>query len=118
MEAITAETFPITITQSAARQISRLRTKKQSENVFLRLGVQGGGCSGFSYLMRFEESVKPTDIATDIDGTKIVVDPKSAKLLSGSTLDYNLSNLLEGGWKWTNPNAGQSCGCGTSFTPK
>ena len=111
-------TFPVTITDTAVKQIKRLLQKKGDDSLILRLGVKGGGCSGLSYVMKFEEAARETDQLLAIDGVRVIVDPKSATFLTGATLDYSLANLLDGGWKWTNPNAGQSCGCGTSFTPK
>ena len=111
-------TFPVIVTEAAVKQIKRLLVKKGDESLILRLGVKGGGCSGLSYVMKFEEAPRETDVVENLDGVQIAVDPKSATFLTGATLDYSLANLLDGGWKWTNPNAGQSCGCGTSFTPK
>jgi iron-sulfur cluster assembly protein len=112
------QTFPMTITEAAVKQIKRLLIKKGDESLILRLGVKGGGCSGLSYVMKFEETARETDLLQTIDGVRIIIDPKSATFFTDATLDYSTANLLDGGWKWTNPNAGQSCGCGTSFTPK
>lgn len=109
---------PLTITPAAIKQVKRLREKKGDETLGLRLGVKGGGCSGLSYVMRLEETPGPKDLVFEVDGVRVFVDPKSARFLTGVTLDYSLANLLEGGWKWTNPNATKSCGCGTSFTPR
>lgn len=111
-------TFPITLTPTAVKQFKFLAAKKGDPNLYLRLGVKGGGCSGLSYVMKFEPSSLAGDLEYNFDGLNVIVDPKSAKFLDGVTLDYTIANLLDGGWKWTNPNAGQSCGCGTSFTPK
>ncbi len=68
--------------------------------------------------MNLEEAPTERDLVYEMDGLTVMVDRKSARFLTGVTLDYNIANLLEGGWKWTNPNAARSCGCGTSFTPK
>ena len=114
---MTEITFPITITEKAALAVRRLVLKDGREGVFLRLGVKGGGCSGFEYVMRLDTERKPIDLVTEIDGVEIVCDGKSAKFLAGSTFDHT-SNLMGGGFKFENPNAVRSCGCGTSFTPR
>lgn len=108
----------ITLTAAAIDQVKFLMRKKGSEALGLRLGVRGGGCSGLSYVMRLEEAPAESDFVLEQGGIRIFIDRKSARFLDGVTLDYSLANLLEGGWKWINPNAARSCGCGTSFTPK
>ncbi len=67
--------------------------------------------------MKLDTGAKPTDLETEIEGIKVVCDPKSAKFLAGAELNFT-NNLIGGGFKFENPNAGRSCGCGTSFTPK
>ncbi len=109
--------FPILITPSALARVKQLVTKDARPGVFLRLGVKGGGCSGLEYLMRLDIAEKPTDLRFEQDGIVFACDPKSAKFLEGSTFDYT-GNLIGGGFKFENPNAARSCGCGTSFTPK
>lgn len=118
MSSIETEVVPVHVTSQAVARVKDLIAKQGKPNLHLRVGVKGGGCSGLSYMMTLEEEIKPSDICYTQDGVLVVVDPKSAKFLSGVVLDYTLGNLLEGGWKWTNPNAQRSCGCGTSFTPK
>ncbi len=81
----------------------------------LRLGVQGGGCSGLSYLFRLETKERPKDNIYEFDGVRIFVDPKSLVYLDGMTLDYRES-LIHSGFVFENPNAKKSCGCGTSFS--
>jgi iron-sulfur cluster assembly protein len=110
-------TFPVTLSDRAIAQIRRLIAKDGREGVFLRIGVKGGGCSGLEYLTKLEVSRKDSDIAQDFGGVVVVCDPKSARFLTGSTFDYT-GNLIGGGFKFENPNAARSCGCGTSFTPK
>ncbi|MDE2206885.1 MAG: iron-sulfur cluster assembly accessory protein, partial [Armatimonadetes bacterium] len=83
----------------------------------LRVGVRGGGCSGLSYYLELAEAPRAGDTELDAHGITVVVDPKSLKHITGLVLDYSTKNLLEGGWKFSNPNAARSCGCGTSFTP-
>ncbi len=109
--------FPITVSEAAIAQIKRLVTKDGRPDVFLRVGVKGGGCSGFEYVMKLDVKNTPIDLEADLDGIKVVVDAKSAKFLQGSSLEYT-GNLIGGGFKVENPNAARSCGCGTSFTPK
>jgi len=119
LEPIT-ETFagPVHLTPAAVAQVKRLRAKKGDDALKLRVGVKGGGCSGLSYVLALEEAPRASDAVYDVDGVTVLVDPKSAQFISGMTLDYSTANLLEGGWKYLNPNVQKSCGCGTSFTPK
>lgn len=110
----------ISLTESASKQIRRVLAKKQQAmpGAFLRIGVKGGGCSGMSYFMEPDTEFDELDRTwVTQDGIRVVVDAKSMKFLAGTTIDYNLKNLLEGGWVYNNPNASRSCGCGTSFTP-
>jgi iron-sulfur cluster assembly protein len=109
--------FPVTVTEQARVQLKRLVAKDGRPGVFLRVGVKGGGCSGLEYIMKLDVERKPIDQTLVIDGIEVVCDSKSAKFLQGSTLDYT-GNLIGGGFKFENPNAGRSCGCGTSFMPK
>ena len=108
----------ITLTPAAVAQTRRLIAKKGNLNLALRVGVKGGGCSGLSYILALEEAPRDTDTVYEMDGLTVMVDPKSARFIQGMTLDYSTANLLEGGWKYLNPNVQKSCGCGTSFTPK
>ena len=107
---------PVMLTPAAVAQVRRLIAKKGDDSLKLRVGVKGGGCSGLSYILGLEPA--PRDTVYEIDGVTVLVDPKSAQFISGMTLDYSTANLLEGGWKYLNPNVQKSCGCGTSFTPK
>ncbi len=109
--------FPIAITDAALAQIKRIVAKDGREGVFLRLGVKGGGCSGFEYRMELDTVRRPIDLELVIDDVTVVCDSKSAKFLEGSTFNYT-GNLIGGGFQFENPNAARSCGCGTSFTPK
>ena len=111
-------TGPVLLTPAAVAQVKRLRAKKGDDALKLRVGVKGGGCSGLSYVLALEDAPRATDTVYDVDGVTVLVDPKSAQFISGMTLDYSTANLLEGGWKYINPNVQKSCGCGTSFTPK
>jgi iron-sulfur cluster assembly protein len=110
----------IELTDGARKQIKRVLVRKQEAmpGAFLRIGVRGGGCSGLSYQMEPDTEFDDRDLTwvTD-DGIRVVVDQKSLTFLNGMTIDYDIKNLLEGGWVYKNPNAARSCGCGTSFTP-
>jgi iron-sulfur cluster assembly accessory protein len=81
----------------------------------LRLGVRGGGCSGFSYAMEIENEVGAMDKTFDFDGLKVLVDGVSLMYLDGVTVDY-LETLTESGFKFDNPNVKTTCGCGSSFS--
>ena len=111
------EIFPITITEKAIAQVRRLIAKDGRPDVFLRLGVKGGGCSGLEYVMKLDTLRKTIDLEHEFEGIAVVCDAKSAVYLRGSVFDYT-GNLIGGGFKFDNPNAGKSCGCGTSFMPK
>ena len=113
---MTSTDFPVTITDRAMAQIRRLLAKDGRPEAFLRLGVKGGGCSGFEYVMKLDTQPKPIDLEFEAEGVRVVCDAKSAVFLRGSTFDYT-GNLIGGGFKFENPNAQRSCGCGTSFTP-
>jgi iron-sulfur cluster assembly protein len=105
----------ILLTETALKHVLALR-EKQGKDLFLRVGVRQGGCSGMSYMMDFEDpsKVRDNDQVFDYDGFKIVCDPKSMLYLYGLVLDYN-DSMIGGGFQFTNPNASQSCGCGKSF---
>jgi len=106
----------ITLAPTALQEVKRLMEKEQTPNLALRVGVKGGGCSGFTYHMTFEEaSPKSYDTVLEQDGIKILVDAKSHLYLDGTTIDFKPS-LVGGGFEFNNPLAKKSCGCGTSFS--
>lgn len=111
------EEFPVRLTSSALAHIAKIMKKDGRPEAFLRIGVKGGGCSGFEYVLKIDTQPSPYDIEQELDGIRVVCDSKSAVYLKGTTLDYT-GNLIGGGFKFDNPNAKRSCGCGTSFTPK
>jgi iron-sulfur cluster assembly protein len=104
----------VTLTEKAATQVKKLMAE-QTQQVFLRMGVKGGGCSGLSYSLEFDTEVGKHDKKFDIDGVTVVVDTKSYLYLNGTTLDYVVEGL-QGGFTFINPQAKSSCGCGTSFS--
>lgn len=112
-----SQSFPIEVTEKAVAQIKRILAKDGRPNAFLRVGVKGGGCSGFEYVMKLDTLRKAIDLEKEFDGVTVVCDANFFFYVSGSTLFYT-GNLIGGGFKFDNPNAGRSCGCGTSFTPK
>lgn len=103
----------VTLTESAARQIKDMLTNPENSGKNLRVYVEGGGCSGLQYGMVFDEK-RPDDITTEFHGVSVLVDPFSANYLRGSVVDFS-EELTGGGFKISNPNARQSCGCGKSF---
>jgi iron-sulfur cluster assembly protein len=106
----------ITVTEQAAAQISRLIEKQHTEATGLRVGVKAGGCSGFEYVFAWEPLPRDTDLVFEgPNGVRIWVDPRSHRLLDGTTLDYDTS-LLSRGFMFENPQAKSTCGCGTSFS--
>ncbi len=105
----------ITLTEKSATQLKKIREEnKITENQFLRIGVKGGGCSGFSYILAFEENKKESDIEVEQFGIKIIVDPKSLFILDGTILDF-ADGLSGKGFVFNNPKATKTCGCGNSF---
>ncbi|MBX3096088.1 MAG: iron-sulfur cluster assembly accessory protein [Fimbriimonadaceae bacterium] len=108
--------FPVIISPDALAQAKAILARKAPDS-FLRIGVKGGGCTGMEYVVRPETKVLPIDLVTEVDGLQIVCDGKSAEFLRGATMNWD-GNLLTGGFRFDNPNAARSCGCGTSFTPK
>ena len=105
----------ITITDVAANKVSELIKQEGDDALALRVAVRPGGCSGFSYEMFFDTDVAPDDITTSYGDFRVVVDPSSAQLLDGATLDYK-DGLPGAGFSINNPNAQRTCGCGQSFS--
>jgi iron-sulfur cluster assembly accessory protein len=105
----------ITITDVAANKVSELIKQEGDDALALRVAVRPGGCSGFSYEMFFDTDVAPDDITTSYGDVRVVVDPSSAQLLDGATLDYK-DGLQGAGFSINNPNAQRTCGCGQSFS--
>lgn len=108
--------FEIHLTATAKAQIGRIvASEPYLQGNMLRLGVEGGGCSGLSYNMELTRTTGKLDRVFDFGDFRIVVDARSLLYLSGTTIDYS-DKLLGGGFKFTNPRARRSCGCGTSFS--
>lgn len=103
------------VTDSAAAKVKELITAEGDESLALRVAVTPGGCSGFSYEMYFDPDTAGDDLVDESSGVKVIVDPSSAQLLKGATLDYK-DGLQDAGFAIDNPNAQRSCGCGQSFS--
>lgn len=105
----------ITVTESAATKVKSLIEAEGDDALALRVAVRPGGCSGYSYEMFFDGDIAADDVATEISGVRVVVDPASADLLKGAILDFK-DGLQGAGFAIENPNATRSCGCGQSFS--
>lgn len=105
----------ITLTPSAAVKVKQLLETENASDLALRVAVRPGGCSGYSYEMYFDGDFTAEDKVEAFGDVKVVVDPASAQLLAGASLDYT-DGLNESGFKITNPNANRTCGCGQSFS--
>jgi iron-sulfur cluster assembly protein len=116
-QANTAAEQGLHVTESA---VKRIRVAMAKEGVSpdkggLRLGVSGGGCSGLSYVMKFDSHPRERDRVFEFDGVRVFIDPKSFVYLHGMTLDYE-ETLMRQGFNFINPNSTKSCGCGSSFS--
>jgi iron-sulfur cluster assembly protein len=107
----------IILTENAAKQVKKFREENQlGDDQFLRIGVAGGGCSGFNYTLNFDDKFdEASDSRYEHHGVSVVVDKKSALYLDGTTLDWYHS-IEKQGFTFDNPNAVKSCGCGSSFS--
>jgi iron-sulfur cluster assembly accessory protein len=106
----------VILTPKAIEAVKSLRTKEgRPEDHALRVSVVGGGCSGFSYQLNFDEAVQADDQVVEYDGVRVLVDPTSAQYLVGTQIDF-VSSLHGGGFKFSNPKATHTCGCGSSFS--
>lgn len=106
----------VILTERAAQEIKTIIQQQEldGDKVRLRVGVKGGGCSGFSYVLDLTESFKETDELFEQHGVKIVCDPKSLLYLGGTTVDFK-DEIMARGFVFSNPNATSTCGCGSSF---
>lgn len=104
----------LTLTESAKKKVLKL-LEKDPQKKYLRVKITGGGCSGLSYELDLEQDQQPYDLVINSDIIAILIDPKSALYLKGTTLDYS-NKMIGGGFKFLNPNAKTSCSCGDSFS--
>lgn len=106
----------IALTERARKEIRRIiQEQNLPAQTALRVGVKGGGCSGFSYTLGFDDQVAETDQVSETEGVRVVCDPKSFLYLSGTEVDFE-DTLMGRGFKFGNPNASKTCGCGESFS--
>lgn len=106
---------PVVLTPDAVKELENIRTDEQIPAHYgLRIGVRGGGCSGFSYIMGFDEK-KENDTEYEISGVKVIIDKTHAIYLLGMEIDFE-NDLNNRGFSFNNPNADDTCGCGTSFS--
>jgi iron-sulfur cluster assembly protein len=104
----------ITISDTAAREIRKQADKRGKPGSALRVGIRGGGCTGFSYLFEWADGEpRPTDKVFEKDGIRVFVDPKSLVYLDGTELDF-VTSIMGHGFKFNNPNVKGACGCGES----
>jgi len=107
---------PVTLTPRAVEQVREVRRREGfPDGHVLRVSVVGGGCSGFSYQLDFDEAPGAEDLVGEYEGVRLAVDPVSAQYLEGTQIDF-VSSLHGGGFKFVNPKATHTCGCGSSFS--
>ena len=111
----TTKKAPISLTPTAVAKVKEIMSQQNPVPAGLRVGVVGGGCSGFSYSMSFENASGMMDKVFDMDGLKVYVDATSVMYLNGCTVDY-VETLEGAGFKFENPNVKSTCGCGSSFS--
>ena|SRR5690349_19106194 len=110
----TAKASPsIEITEAAAQEIAKQRDKRGTPDAAIRVGIRGGGCTGFTYVFEWADQLRPTDKVFSAFGVSVVIDPKSLVYLAGMQLDF-VRGMMGHGFKFNNPNAKGSCGCGES----
>lgn len=110
-----ASNLDLKLTESAIEQVKRLLARDERAGQGLRVGVTDGGCSGHSYKLDFDREQKTDDTVLEWNGVKVYVDRASVPFLQGMVIDYE-SGIYGGGFKFSNPNATATCGCGTSFS--
>jgi iron-sulfur cluster assembly accessory protein len=111
---VETKTLPLNLTPSAITKVKEIMGQQNPVPTGLRVGVVGGGCSGFSYSMSFENAAGMMDKVYEFDGLKVYVDATSAMYLNGAIVDY-VETLEGAGFKFENPNVKSTCGCGSSF---
>ncbi|MEG0384922.1 HesB/IscA family protein [Solibacillus cecembensis] len=111
---MTSEKQVIILTEAAAFQVKEMMVHNEEQNAILRIAVKGGGCSGLSYGMTFDQVVNEDDFTDEQHGIKMIVSTEDAAILQNTKIDFKQS-LMGGGFTIDNPNALASCGCGTSF---
>lgn len=111
-----AESGPVLqLTEMAAEMVKAARQREGLTTHALRVAVVGGGCSGFQYSLNFDDAVRPDDLVVEQHGVRMLVDATSVQYLQGTTIDY-VKGLHGAGFKFLNPKASRTCGCGSSFS--
>lgn len=110
-----ADAPQIIVTPNAAKRVTKLIEMEGKPNLMLRLGVSGGGCSGFQYGITLDDAVNDDDVISEQHGIKLVVDQSSLDLLAGSEIDF-VEDLVGSSFQVRNPQATSTCGCGSSFS--
>ncbi len=106
----------ITVTDKAVAEVKRIISDQGlAAGTFLRLSVSGGGCSGFSYIMGFDQSTKAGDVTSEFQGLRVVVDAEAVPYVDNTVVDFN-DGVMNRGFVFNNPNATGTCGCGSSFS--
>ncbi len=107
----------IVLTETAAKEVKHIceQQKLDAGRVYLKVGVKGGGCSGFSYILDLTENRHDNDEEFDLHGVRVICDPKSYLYLNGTTIDFK-DEIMGRGFVFKNPNATSTCGCGSSFS--
>ncbi len=105
----------IQLSESAEKAILKLRADQGRQDSFFRIGVKGGGCSGMTYDVKFDDARSEADRVFELKGIKVISDVKSLLYLDGMTIDFS-TELVGGGFRFINPKASGTCGCGTSFS--
>lgn len=105
----------ITLTDAAVEKVKEIETKENKSGYGLRVAVLAGGCAGYSYALSLQEKPEESDVVMDIQGIKVFVDKESMNALKGTEINY-IDSLEESGFKFSNPNSENSCGCGKSFS--
>ncbi|MGD2051840.1 MAG: iron-sulfur cluster assembly accessory protein [Acidimicrobiia bacterium] len=111
----TTTVIPASLSSAAAAKVRELIEAEGDPSMALRLAVRPGGCSGFTYDMYFDTEANATDIVSETDGIRLLVDPESAPLVAGATIDFKDHGLQGSGFSIDNPSQQRSCGCGQSF---
>ncbi len=109
------DTAPVVLTAKAVEMVKDAMQREGLTGHGIRIGVQGGGCAGFQYSMDFENQAHDGDLSFEQEGIKLFIDPMSSMYLQGVTIDY-VVGLQGAGFKFNNPNARTTCGCGSSFS--
>jgi iron-sulfur cluster insertion protein len=115
MDGSVSPAAPVSVSDSAARRIAHLMAKESAPDLFLRVSVLGGGCSGFQYSFNFDDARAEDDTVIEKNGAKVVIDSTSLDLLKGSEIDF-VEDMVGSAFAIRNPNATSSCGCGNSFS--